>query len=521
MSFPVKNIPDEFLEKWQSITNLLARVIKIPAALIMKTDMQNMEVFVTSKSENNPYKAGEKEQWHGLYCETVIKSQQELLIANALKDPVWDNNPGLKLGMKAYLGLPLNYPDQTPFGTLCVLDVKENSFSEDYNALLYQFKQVIELDLALIHVLDWSDPEQGRSIIQKLIKQNKECKAINRDLVDVNNRLLQEQVKAEKSETHFRSLVENAPYTIFLQIDGKFFYINKKGLELFGADTPEELIGTPVISRVHPDYQDIVRQRIANLNNQQIPQTGFEQILFKLDGTHVHVETSGIPYNYNGSNGALVFVRDITQRKEAERELIHRHRLSEFIIRHDPYGVAVFDSNLHFLFVSEKFLEDYQLRDQEVIGRHHYNVMPGIPQKWKEVHQRVLKGEILSVDEDTYLKPDGSVEIVRWECRPWYLIDDTIGGIVVYTELITQRIRLEASTRKAYELIKNLAAQVPGVIYQYRLYPDGRSAFPFSSEGMYEIYEVTPEMVKEDASVVFTRLHPDDVDYIVESIVTT
>lgn len=144
------NIPDSFLDKWQNIANLLARIINIPAALIMKTENEFMEVFISSQSENNPYKQGDKEHWHGLYCETVIKTRQELLIPNALKDKDWDKNPDIKLGMIAYLGLPLNFPDKTPFGTICVLDNKENPFIEDQKKLLEQFKNVIELDLALI-----------------------------------------------------------------------------------------------------------------------------------------------------------------------------------------------------------------------------------------------------------------------------------------------------------------------------------------------------------------------------------
>ncbi len=67
-------------------------------------------------------------------------------------------------------------------------------------------------------------------------------------------------------------------------------------------------------------------------------------------------------------------------------------------------------------------------------------------------------------------------------------------------------------------MIVKLAAQVPGVVYQYRLYPDGRSAFPFASPGMNDIYEVTPEAVREDATPVFERLHPDDADRIVHDI---
>jgi CheY-like chemotaxis protein len=63
-----------------------------------------------------------------------------------------------------------------------------------------------------------------------------------------------------------------------------------------------------------------------------------------------------------------------------------------------------------------------------------------------------------------------------------------------------------------------LSEQVPGVIYQYRLYPDGRSCFPYSSSGMNFIYECTPEEVREDATPVFGRIHPDDRDKVSELI---
>jgi|GEM_PF-3464754 len=68
------------------------------------------------------------------------------------------------------------------------------------------------------------------------------------------------------------------------------------------------------------------------------------------------------------------------------------------------------------------------------------------------------------------------------------------------------------------ELLENLARLVPGVLYQYRLYPDGRSAFPWSSPGMDMIYEVTPEEVQHDATPVFGRLHPEDYDRVAEAI---
>ena len=73
---------------------------------------------------------------------------------------------------------------------------------------------------------------------------------------------------------------------------------------------------------------------------------------------------------------------------------------------------------------------------------------------------------------------------------------------------------MDGAAAQAHELLKNLARLVPGVIYQYRLFPDNRSCFPYSSPGMADIYEVTPEEVREDATPVFGRLHPEDIDRV-------
>lgn len=129
---PFRKITRDFLGKWQEVADLVANIMNVPAALIMKTEKGFMEVLVSSNSDNNPYKVGDKEHASGLYCEMVIKSQRKLCIPNALKDYAWYKNPDVKLGMTAYLGYPINFPDKEPFGTICVLDNKERYFSPSF-----------------------------------------------------------------------------------------------------------------------------------------------------------------------------------------------------------------------------------------------------------------------------------------------------------------------------------------------------------------------------------------------------
>ena len=151
----IKNLLEsDTWQQWQTIVDLIAKLIKVPAALIMRIVDNEIEVFTASKSEGNPYEAGAKEELFGsgLYCETVINTKNKLLVANALKDPKWNKNPDIKLNMISYLGFPILFPDGKPFGTLCVLDQKENVYSNDIEALLESFRDLLQNHLSIIYM---------------------------------------------------------------------------------------------------------------------------------------------------------------------------------------------------------------------------------------------------------------------------------------------------------------------------------------------------------------------------------
>jgi transcriptional regulator with GAF, ATPase, and Fis domain len=148
------DIPPDITDKWQTILDIAAELMKVPAALIMRLKQPYIEVLLSSHSQDNPYKPGDKELFEdsGLYCEKVIKSQHKLLIPNALHDENWCDNPDIKLNMISYLGFPLILPNNTPFGTICALDRKENHYSNTYEQLLLSLRDVIQSQLNLIYM---------------------------------------------------------------------------------------------------------------------------------------------------------------------------------------------------------------------------------------------------------------------------------------------------------------------------------------------------------------------------------
>ncbi len=139
---------------------------------------------------------------------------------------------------------------------------------------------------------------------------------------------------------------------------------------------------------------------------------------------------------------------DVTERKRAERHAAHMRKLMEYVIEHNKTAVAIHDRDMNYVFVSQKYLEQHGLAGQNVIGRHHYEVFPDLPQRLRDVHARVLQGEVLSEDEDQFVQFDGSVDWARWECRPWFEADGDIGGLVVYIEIITERKKAELALRE-------------------------------------------------------------------------
>jgi hypothetical protein len=139
-------------------------------------------------------------------------------------------------------------------------------------------------------------------------------------LRDITEQKLAEEAR-RMSEGRFRLLVENAPEAIFVQTEGKFAFVNPAGCRLFGADSTEALLGKPVMDRFHPDFRALVAERIQTLNLERKGVPRIEEVYLKLDGTPVDVEVAAVPLVYGDKDGALVFVRDITERKRAEAAL--------------------------------------------------------------------------------------------------------------------------------------------------------------------------------------------------------
>ncbi len=129
-------------------------------------------------------------------------------------------------------------------------------------------------------------------------------------------------------------------------------------------------------------------------------------------------------------------------------ELQKSNERNKIFVSQAPNAIAMFDTEMKYIAASEKWYEDYDLFGKDIIGKSHYSVFPEIEDKWKEIHEKCLKGDVNKCDEAGFEREDGSMQWIKWEVRPWYSSPDEIGGILMYTEDIsTQKIREQEKRR--------------------------------------------------------------------------
>ena len=196
---------------------------------------------------------------------------------------------------------------------------------------------------------------------------------------------------------------------------------------------------------------------------------------------------------------------------------ISSHAVNEYVLNTITDPVIVIGDNLFIQSVNSATLHLTGFHENEIIGIPIKRLIADIESN-REAFQKLLNtGSVKNIEVELMTKNG-----IRIPCLfSGSQINNEFGenfGIACIFHDITDRKNAEEKLYENNDLLIKLMAQVPGVVYQYRLYPDGHSAFPYSSSGMYDIYEVTSDEVRTDASAVFTRLHPDDFDMIAETI---
>ncbi|HUJ27065.1 MAG TPA: PAS domain S-box protein, partial [Myxococcales bacterium] len=242
-----------------------------------------------------------------------------------------------------------------------------------------------------------------------------------------------EQETLETARQRYELLFARSRDIIFFirVADGRIVEANDAAVAAYGY-TREQLLARTIYD-LRADGPRATLQQIAEADEKGLR---FDALHRRCDGSTFPVEVSSHGATVGGERLLMSIVRDVSERRRAEA-------LLRLFVEHTPASVAMFDRDMRYLVVSRRFASDYRLKDSDLIGRSHYDVFPEIPERWREIHRRCLQGAVESNDEEAFPRPDGTLDWVRWEIRPWRDAAGEIGGIVLFSEIVTHRKQAE------------------------------------------------------------------------------
>ncbi|MBD0271051.1 MAG: PAS domain-containing protein, partial [Acetobacteraceae bacterium] len=157
-------------------------------------------------------------------------------------------------------------------------------------------------------------------------------------------------------------------------------------------------------------------------------------------------------------------VLDVTERRATEAALAESEARLKLFIERAPAGIAMFDTEMRYLALSRRFLTDFGfapgMDPAALVGTSHYELFRESPEHWRKIHDRVLAGETLSAEDDPFPRPDGRTDWLRWEMAPWRRADGSIGGALLFSEVVTGRVEAEQALAESEARLRLEAERV-------------------------------------------------------------
>lgn len=237
--------------------------------------------------------------------------------------------------------------------------------------------------------------------------------------------------------------------------------VNKATLQLHGGTREEMLSGLSLFF--------VADTLPAFLQQLKVVASGggayeYETVIRRKDGRLADVQVLiNFPTGPDYSNVPVSLI-DITEQKAAENALRQSEERQRTFVANAPVAIAMFDTNMCYMAVSERWMEFYQI-EKDILGYSHYEVFPEMPEEWKVIHQNALAGQVVRSDEDKLVRADGSVQWLKLEVRPWHDLEGNVGGIIIFLEDVSKRKQAEEAVKESEARFRRIADHAPVMIW--------------------------------------------------------
>ncbi|RED97422.1 PAS domain S-box protein [Marinoscillum furvescens] len=140
------------------------------------------------------------------------------------------------------------------------------------------------------------------------------------------------------------------------------------------------------------------------------------------------------------------------EKQQYERKLLAEQDVLKAFVNSAPAAIAMFDAELCYLAASKQWNDEYGLGNRNLLGLNYFDVFPNVSEEWDCILKSALNGKIESKERDSFRRDNGEELWFKWEVRPWYTGDNEIGGVIMFSEDITQQVHQEVELRMAKEV---------------------------------------------------------------------